>query len=68
MADLARPVGSDHVAENLAGAAIDVGHKDASTVIAAVDQSEVGGPTLVVMVGDYPRADFCDRTVLPERN
>ena len=65
----ARPAGAlDRVAENLAGAAIDVGHEDESAILAAVDQSEVGGPTVVGMVGNYPRADFCGRTVLPERN
>ena len=40
------------VAEDLAGAAVDDGHEDAPAIAAAMNQSEVGGPALIRMVGD----------------
>ena len=38
--------------EDLTGAAVDDGHEDAPAVLSAVDESKVGGPSLIGMIGD----------------
>ena len=38
--------------QNLTGAAVDDGHKDAPTVPAAVNEAQIGRPSLIRMIGD----------------